>query len=127
MTPSLPDQRLRGGTGGLRQGQLDGSVCACTRRVMAVEKPILAARRGHIPNWALASYRGKKMPQEPGFSGKKGRMLETGLHRPPLFEFLWPSDTICRIQLLLALNTYYVLGMVLDSFLVSLLVFISAL
>lgn len=45
-----------------------------------------------VPNWALASYRGeKKMPQEPGFSGNKGRMLETGLHKPPQFKFLWPE------------------------------------
>lgn len=67
------------------------------------------------------------MPQEPGFSGKKGRMLETGLHKPPSFKFLWPLDTICRIQLLLAWSTYNAPGVVLGSFLTSLLVFSSAL
>jgi hypothetical protein len=48
-----------------------------------VEEPVLAVWRGHIPNWAVTSYR-EKTPQEPGFSGKKGRMLETGLHKNSL-------------------------------------------
>lgn len=59
MIPFLPDQRLWGGTGGLRRGQLHSGVCD---RVTAVEKPVLAAESRHVPNQALASYRGKNAP-----------------------------------------------------------------
>lgn len=87
MIPFLPDQGLWEGTGGLRRGQ-PTVVCVTGSRLW---KSLFWLCRGDtFQTKALASYR-EKVPQEPGFSGKKGRMLETGLHKPPQFKFLWPE------------------------------------
>lgn len=105
MTPFLPNWRPQGGTGGLRRGQPHGSVLPRQCAPTAVEKPVLAAWRVHVPNWSLASYRGKNAlgARSQVFLGKEGGCWKPDCTNPPQFKFLWPKDTICKIQLLLVL------------------------
>lgn len=56
-------------------------------------KSLFWLRRRDMFQTGLSPHIGEKIPQEPGFSGKKGRMLETGLHKSPQFKFLWPETS----------------------------------
>ena len=109
------------GEGRAASSRASSARCVCRD---SRSKSLFWPRRGDVFQTGLLPQRGKKVPREPGFSGKEGRILETGLHKPPRFKFLWPENSACRIQLLSARAPAYPEP---GAFLIFLLIFTSTL
>lgn len=82
--PSLPDRRLRRGMGGPRKSRLHSRMCAGSR----LSKSLFWLCGGDMFQTRLSPHIREKIPQERGFSGKRGRGLKTGFHKPPEFRYL---------------------------------------
>ena len=91
----------------------------------AVEKPVLAAWRVHVPNWSLASYRGKNAlgARSQVFLGKEGGCWKPDCTNPLNSNSSGLKTPSAKFNCCWC----YVPGVMRGTFLVSLLVFTGAL